>query len=90
MANHKSALKQHRQSLVRRDRNRGHRSRLRSALKGLRLAIAGGDAGKAKELLPGTLSLLDRTAKLGALHVNAAARTKSRLTRAYNKIATGA
>lgn len=84
MANHKSALKQHRQSLTRRERNRNHRARMRTAIKKCRLAIAAGDAELAQSLLPSTLSLLDRTAKLRAIHDHSAARTKSRLTRAVN------
>ena len=87
MANHKSAVKEHRQSLVRRERNRYHRARLRTALKKCREAIAAGDVERARGLLDPTLSLLDRTAKHGALHDNAAARTKSRLTRAVNRLA---
>ena len=86
MANHKSALKEHRQSIARRDRNRNHRSRMRTAIKKCRLAIASGDAEMARSLLPATLSLLDRTAKLNAMHDHAAARTKSRLTRAVNRM----
>lgn len=89
MATHKSALKEHRQSLLRRERNRKHRARARTAVKRCRAAIAAGDREQASRLLPGTLSLLDRTAKLGAVHDNAAARTKSRLARAVNRLAAG-
>jgi len=86
MANHKSALKEHRQSLVRRERNRNHRSRMRTAVKKCRMAIVSGDVELARSLLPSTLSLLDHTAKLDAMHDHAAARTKSRLTRAVNRM----
>ena len=34
-------------------------------------------------------TLVDRTAKLGVIHDNAAARTKSRITRAVNRAASG-
>ena len=61
MANHKSAVKQHRQDLKRRTRNRVHRARLRTAIKNCRKAIEAGDAETAKSLLGPTLSLLDRT-----------------------------
>jgi small subunit ribosomal protein S20 len=90
MANHKSALKEHRQNRARRARNRHHRSRLRTAVKAFRSAVADGDVERAKSLLPGTLSLIDRTAKLNALHASAADRTKSRLTRALNRLGQGA
>jgi small subunit ribosomal protein S20 len=84
MANKKSAEKRNRQSIKARERNRAHRSRLRSAVKGLRQAVAAGDADSAKNLLPGTLAILDTTAQKGVIHQNAANRTKSRLTRAVN------
>ena len=86
MANHKSALKQHRQSLLRRDRNRNKRSRLRSAMRRFRSAVANGDAEAARAMLPETIGLLDRTAKTRAIHPNAADRHKSRMTRALNQI----
>jgi len=79
MANTKSAEKRNRQSEERRVRNRAQRSRLRTAIKKLRTAVASGDAALAQELLPGTLSIIDKTAQKGVIHDNAAARTKSRL-----------
>ena len=82
MANHKSAEKRIRQTAVRTQRNRAHLSRFRSASKKLRSSIEGGDADTARQLLPETLSLVDHTAQKGVIHRNAAARTKSRLTRA--------
>ena len=82
MANHKSALKQHRQDVRRRTQNRYNRARMRTAVKHFRSAVAAGDLDTARQLLNPTLSLVDRTAKLGGIHDNAAARTKSRLTRA--------
>jgi len=79
MANTKSAEKRNRQSEERNVRNRAHRSRLKTAVKKLRTALASGDADLAKELLPGTLSVIDKIAQKGVIHDNAAARTKSRL-----------
>ena len=43
-----------------------------------------------RELLPGTLSLIDVTARKGAIHANAAARRKSRLARLVNRRAEAA
>ena len=86
MADHKSALKEHRQAIKRRLRNRNHRSRMRSAVKALRSALEAGDSSTSRSLLPATLSLVDHTAKLGGIHGKAADRTKSRLTRAVNKL----
>jgi len=87
MANHKSALKEHRQSIKRRTQNRLARSRTRSAIKSYRAALAAGDLDTARGLLGATLSLVDRSAKVGAIHGNAADRTKSRLTLALNRAA---
>jgi len=89
MATHKSALKEHRRSQARRLRNRARRSRLRRAVKEYRGALAEGDIEKARGMLPGMLSLVDRTAKSGAVHHNTADRTKARLTRALNRAAAG-
>jgi small subunit ribosomal protein S20 len=86
MATHKSALKKAKQDLVRRLRNRGHRSRLRNVIKKFRASIDAGDKDEAAKLLPDTLSMIDRSAKLGVLHDNAAARAKSRLTRSLNRL----
>lgn len=79
MANTKSAEKRNRQNEQNRLRNRAHRSRLRTAIKKLRTAVAGGDAEAAKQLLPETLSIIDKTAQKGVIHDNAADRYKSRL-----------
>ncbi len=59
-------------------------SALRTSVKKLRVA-AENDVVKAQELLPGTLSLIDRTARKGVIHRNAAARRKSRLSRLVNR-----
>ena len=81
MARNISAQKRNRQNEVRRDRNRGYRSRMRSGIKNLRTLVAGGDADGARAALPGTLGLIERTAQRGVIHRNTAARYKSRLTK---------
>jgi small subunit ribosomal protein S20 len=79
VANHESAVKAHRQSLVNRDRNRQYRSRLRSALKNVRAAITAGKGAEVKSSLGETVSLIDKMASKGIIHWNAAGRYKSRL-----------
>lgn len=79
MANTKSAEKRNRQNIVARERNRAHRSRLRTAIKRLRAAVASGDAEQAASLLPTTLSVIDATAQKKIIHANTASRYKSRL-----------
>jgi small subunit ribosomal protein S20 len=88
MATHKSAMKEHRQSLRRRLRNRQHRSRLRGRVKAIRKALEAGDVETARGLLPSTLAMVDRSAKMGVIHDNAAARTKSRIARSVNRAAS--
>ena len=89
MANHKSALKRARQNAKRRQRNRSNRSRLRTHVKRFRQAVEGGEMDVARELLPATLSLLDRSVQQGVLKDNAAARGKSRLTRMLSRRLAG-
>ncbi|MDA8016854.1 MAG: 30S ribosomal protein S20 [Thermoanaerobaculia bacterium] len=86
MANHKSAEKRIRQTAKRRLRNRQKMTRMRSAIKKLRAAVAEGDQKTAQELLQPTLSIVDRTAQKGVIHGNKAARTKSRLVYAVSSL----
>lgn len=85
MAHSKSAKKRVRQNEEQRLRNRNHRSRLRTAIKKLRTAVAAGDKDASQEQLPRTIALLDRMAGRRVIHRNAAARTKSRLSRLVAK-----
>lgn len=81
MANTKSAEKRNRQNVKARERNRAHRSTLRTAIKKLRAAVSSGDAAKAQELLPVTLGVIDKTAQKQVIHTNTASRYKSRLAK---------
>jgi small subunit ribosomal protein S20 len=80
MPNHKSAEKRMRQNEKRRIINRGNRSRLRTAIKNLRTALAAGQADQLPALLSSTVSTIDKAVQKGVIHKNAAARYKSRLT----------
>jgi small subunit ribosomal protein S20 len=82
MANTQSAEKRARQASKRRAANRAHASRARTAVKRLRQAIARGDRAAAQQQLPDALRVVDETAQKKAIHRNAAARTKSRLSKA--------
>ena len=86
MPNHKSAEKRVRQSERRRLINRANRSRLRTAMKELRSGLEKGGK-EAAELLPKTISEIDKAVQKGVLHRNAAARQKSRLTVRANQAA---
>ena len=87
MPNHKSAEKRVRQNERRRLINRSNRTRLRSAIKDLRGALASGTAKDATVMLPKTVSEIDKAVQKGVLHRNAAARQKSRLTARVNQAA---
>jgi small subunit ribosomal protein S20 len=85
MANHKSALKKAKQDIIRRSRNRSAKSTLRTALKQFRSQLSEKDQA-AVTALPGLFSLIDKSAKKGVLHQNAADRLKSRLSSQTNAI----
>ncbi len=85
MPNHKSAEKRMRQNEKRRIINRNNRGRLRTGIKKLRAALDSGDQAVVQGLLPATVSLIDKAVQKGALHRNAAARYKSRLTVRVNE-----
>jgi small subunit ribosomal protein S20 len=85
VASHASALKAHRQSVVRRETNRQYRSKLRGALKTIRAAVTANEIDKVKSQMAETASLIDKMAAKGIIHDNAAARYKSRLQVSLNK-----
>ena len=60
---------------------------MRSAVKGARTAIEGGQAAQARETLR-TIQVLDKAVTKGVIHKNTAARKKSRLTRQLNALAS--
>jgi small subunit ribosomal protein S20 len=90
LAHHASALKQQRQGLKHRARNRRNVAQLKTQIKKLRAAVASGDAATAKSLLADTVSEIDRASKKGVVHDNAAARYKSRLSRHVNALSAKA
>ena len=71
-----------RQSENQRQINKGNRTRVRGQIRKLRAALTGGKTDQLGELLPATISIIDKAVQKGVLHKNAAARHKSRLTRA--------
>ena len=87
MAHSASAQKQMRQGQKRRARNRQNISQLKTHVKKLRAAIAEGNAKAAESLLPVTVGQIDKAAKKGVIHDNAASRYKSRLTRKVRSLA---
>lgn len=84
MANTKSAAKRARQTPKRTLRNRSIMSGVKTAQKKLQGTLAGAGTDPAARLAAAQLyvSELDRAAKRGTIHKNAADRRKSRLARA--------
>ena len=82
----KSVLKRAAQSNQRAEVNRNNRTRVRTMLTRLRIAITAGDATAAANLLQPTVSAIDQAISKGVLHENTANRYKSRLTLAYNQV----
>ena len=87
MANTNSARKRSRQAEKQRRHNSGLRSTLRSAIKDVNKAIAGGDKEAAKQALNRSTSIVDRIADKKIIHKNKAARHKSRLAAAIKAMA---
>lgn len=83
MPNVKSAEKRMRTNAKRAQRNRQARSRLRTALKKVRLAESPEAAAAA---FRDATSLLDRAAARRLIHPNTAARTKARLAARLNSV----
>jgi small subunit ribosomal protein S20 len=87
MANHKSAIKRNRQTIVRTERNRYWRSTMRTAAKKVRAAIQSGDATAAAELLKVAVKTTGKVASKGVIHKKQAQRRISRLMKAVAAIA---
>jgi small subunit ribosomal protein S20 len=83
MANIRSAEKQRRQAEKANARNRAGKSRLRTALKAAKGAIAEGKGDQST--LSASFSEIDKAAKKGIIKNNTADRYKSRLTHASKR-----
>jgi small subunit ribosomal protein S20 len=81
VAQHKSAKKRARQSLARRARNRGIRSRLKTAVKYARAAVAGTDTAVATDALRKAEREIRKAASKGVLSKKQASRRVARLAR---------
>jgi len=79
MANTYGALKRVRQTERRTEYNRQNKTRLRRQIRAMRKALTSKDSKAAAELLPKTFSVIDRSAKIGIIKQNTAARYKSNL-----------
>ncbi len=86
MANHKSAIKRHKQSVKRNARNRAARTRVKNVVKEVRAAIQNNDKEAAQKALTYATSTLDKVASKGVIHWKKVARKVSRLAKAVNAL----
>jgi len=86
MPNTASAKKRMRQDAGRRTRNRATKSRLRTQIRKIRAAIDAQDVATSEGEFRALVKQLDRAAARNVIHANAAARTKSRLSKAIKAI----
>ena len=87
MANHKSAIKRHKQSLVRKERNKAVKTSLRTASKRVEASATGTSNDDAASQLKLAIKAFDKAASKGVIHKKTAARNKSRLTKKINSMA---
>ncbi len=90
MANTDSARKRIRQTEKRTARNRARKSRVRTFLRKVELAIAAGDKPAAQEAFKAAQPELQRAANKGVLHDNTVARKLSRLSSRIKALSVGA
>lgn len=87
MANHKSSIKRARQTIVRTERNRAEKTRMKTLRKKTLAAIAAGDKSAATQASTELASAVDKAAKKNVIHPNKAANIKSKTAKAIAGIA---
>ena len=87
MPNIKGAGKRHRQSLVRRDKNRAVKSSIKTQLKKVAAVAPAGDKAKTAAEVQLAQKKLDQAAAKGMIHKNKASRLKSRLSKRVKALA---
>jgi len=86
MANIKSARKRAHQAQIRRVHNMSLRTAVRTAIKNVKKAVAGGDKTAAAKVLQDSQRVIDRVVAKGVMHHNAGDRHKSRLAHALKNL----
>ncbi len=90
MAHHKSAQKRIRQTVRKTAVNRSRTSRIRTFIKKVELAIAGGDVNAAEQALGQAQPEIMRGVSKGVLKMGTASRKVSRLTRRVKALRSAA
>ncbi len=86
MANHKSAIKRARQNTIRNLRNKAVRTRVKSVIKDVRIAIQSNSKEQAISALKVAVPTINTAAGKRVIHRNNAARKISRLTKQVNAL----
>ncbi|MBD3824813.1 MAG: 30S ribosomal protein S20 [Epsilonproteobacteria bacterium] len=86
MANHKSSVKRIRQTLVRTERNRFYRTRIKNIVKTVRNAVEAGNKEEATAAFKVANKQLHKYVSKGILKKETASRKVSRLHQAINKL----
>lgn len=90
MANHASAIKRHKQSLKRRQRNLAVKTRVRHLIRAVRAAVDSNNPDAARTTLADATRALAKAASKGVYHPNAASRRIARLSRAVHRLSAPA
>lgn len=86
MANIKSQIKRNRTNEKARLRNQAVKSALKTEVRKVRAAVAGGDKDAAAEALKSASRSLDKAVSKGVIHKNQAANRKSALAQQVNSL----
>lgn len=87
MANIKSAKKRILVTEIRTARNKAIKSKVKTAIKKVDVAVVDGNKDAAKEALTGAISEISKATSKGVYHKKTSSRKISRLTKAVNGIA---
>ena len=88
MATHKSAIKRAKQSEGRRQRNRAKKTKVKGAVKKVRVALESNSLEEAQAALQEAIPIIDKAASKGALHHRTAARKIARLSKRVHALST--
>ncbi|MEP7160083.1 MAG: 30S ribosomal protein S20 [Dermatophilaceae bacterium] len=86
MANIKSQIKRIKTNAKRTERNKAHKSEMRTWIRKFRQAAASGDKDAASAALRLASKKLDRAVSKGVIHKNQAANKKSAMAKTYNAL----
>jgi len=87
MANHKSAKKRAKQTIVRTERNRYYRTRMKNIIRAVREAVEAGDKEKANEAFKVANKQLHHFVSKGFIKKQTVSRKVSRLHKLVNSLA---